>query len=259
MLAANLGWVDWDLALSLLQLWPLILVLIGIRLLLGDRRPTLAIGLMVLVLVAGVGIAAATYSSGGRFGWKPVKTTPIEGPMIQGLTRAHATIQLGATTIDIVGRDTGTAVQVLAPNLPWILDLQTGAVDPTFDLTNVTLQAMTLKAGASSVDITVGPRVAPGAMLALDGGVGSFTLRLPRQLDITLTSSTGISSVDVDRGFSESSNNVFVPNGDGDALKVTDGPGARARDRPARPVSAAALPPGSSSPCTDRIGPCRPV
>lgn len=41
----------------------------------------------------------------------------------------------------------------LAPSIPWILDVHTGAVDGTFDLTDVTLEALTLKAGASSVDV----------------------------------------------------------------------------------------------------------
>jgi len=43
----------------------------------------------------------------------------------------------------------------LTPSIPWVLDVQTGAVDGVLDLTNVTLEALTLKAGASSIDVTV--------------------------------------------------------------------------------------------------------
>ena len=99
----------------------------------------------------------------------------------------------------------------LAPSIPWALDVQTGAVDATFDLTNVTLQALTLKAGASSVDVTVGPRIVSGANVTIEGGAASFLLRLPRQLDITLSTSTGLSAVDVDKEFGAASDNTYVP------------------------------------------------
>ena len=271
-LAANLGWVDWGFALSLLQLWPLILVMIGIRLLLGQRAPTLAIVLMVLVLATGVAIAAVGYNTSGWHGWNTAKTTTIEGPATQGFTRAHATIDIGAATVEVTGQETGSMVQGtyrsrsephiqqtttatpagsppgayslvvsqanagwwaipfgsareelklhLAPTIPWTLDVQTGAVDATFDLTDVMLEALTLKAGASSVDLTVGPRIVPGAMVTIDGGAASFQLRLPRQLDITLSTSTGVSSVNVDKGFNTTSDDTYVHSGGGEDLRV---------------------------------------
>ena len=68
MLAGNLGWISWDFVLSLWQLWPLVLVIIGIQLLLGRRRPTLAAVLIVVVVVAGGAFAWYGWSSGG-WGW----------------------------------------------------------------------------------------------------------------------------------------------------------------------------------------------
>lgn len=267
-LAANLGWVKWSFALYLLQLWPLILVLVGIRLLLGHRSPTLAIVLMVLVLAIGVGIAAVGYNTGGRQGWNAAKTTTIVGPATQGFTRAHATIDIGAASFEVTGQETGSMAQgsytsrrepritqspagsgsseyslvvdqtdagwviipfggaredlklQLAPSVPWILDVNTGAVDGTLDFTNVTLEALTLKAGASSVAVTVGPQIVPGAKVTIDGGAASFLLRLPRQLNITLSTSTGLSAVDVDQGFGAPSNDTYVYKGGGDDLTV---------------------------------------
>lgn len=267
-LAANLGWVEWSFALYLLQLWPLILVLVGIRLLLGRRSPALAIVLMVLVLAIGVSIAAVGYSTGGESGWSTAKTTTIVGPATQGFTRAHATIDIGAASFEVTGQETGSMARgtytsrreprinqspggsgsseyslvvdqtdagwviipfggaredlklQLAPSVPWILDVNTGAVDGTLDLTNVTLEALTLKAGASSVDVTVGPRIVPGAKVTIDGGAASFLLRLPRQLNITLSTSTGLSAVDVDQGFGDPSNNTYTHNGGGGDLTV---------------------------------------
>jgi Domain of unknown function (DUF5668) len=267
-LAANLGWVGWSFALYLLQLWPLILVLIGIRLLLGRRSPTPAIVLMIVVLAAGVAIAAVGYNTGGRHGWNAAKTTTISGPATQGFTRAQATIDIGAANVEVTGQETGSMVQGtyssrrepritqspagggsdayslvvgqantgwvvipfgsareelklrLTPSIPWALDVHTGAVDGTFDLTDVTLEALTLKAGASSLNVTVGPRIVPGAKVTIDGGAASFNLRLPRQLDITLSTSTGISSVNVDKGFSTPSGNTYTHKGGGDDLTV---------------------------------------
>jgi hypothetical protein len=277
-LAANAGWVEWGFALSLLQLWPLILVLIGIRLLLGDRSPTLALVLMICVVTVGVAIAALGYNTSGWHGWNTAKTTTIAGPATQGFTRAHATIDIGAATVAVTGQETGSMVQgtyrsrrepritqsteeggpgayslvvdqadagwmaipfgnareelklQLAPSIPWILDVQTGAVAATLDLTNVTLEALTLKAGASSVDVTVGPRIAPGARVTIDGGAASFLLRLPRQLDITLSTSTGLSAVDVDQGFGAASDNTYVHKGGGDDLIVDIKTGVSAVD-----------------------------
>jgi hypothetical protein len=267
-LAANLGWVEWSFTLYLLQLWPLILVLVGIRLLLGRRSPTLAIVLMVIVLAMGVGVAAIDYGTGGEAGWSTAKTTTIVGTPTQGFTRAHATIDIGAASFEVTGQETGFMAQgtytsrrepritqtpagsgsgeyslvvgqtdagwviipfggaredlklQLAPSVPWILDVNAGAAAGTLDLTNVTLEELTLKAGASSVDVTVGPRIVPGAKVTIDGGAASFLLRLPRQLDITLSTSTGLSAVDVDQGFGSPTDNTYVHKGGGDDLTV---------------------------------------
>ena len=112
ILAGNLGWVSWDFVLSLWQLWPLVLVIIGILLLLGRRRTTLAAILILVVVVAGGAFAWYGWSSGG-WGWgggaKTVST--IQGSNVAGITSAKATLKIGASDITIRGGDIPRVLQ----------------------------------------------------------------------------------------------------------------------------------------------------
>ena len=54
--------------------------------------------------------------------------------------------------------------------------------------------------------------------------------RLPRQLDITLSTSTGLSAVDVDQGFGSPTDNTYVHKGGGDDLIVDIKTGVSAVD-----------------------------
>lgn len=66
--------------------------------------------------------------------------------------------------------------------------------------------------------------------MTIDGGAASFLLRLPRQLDITLSTSTGLSAVDVDSGFGAPSNHTYVHKGGDDDLVVEIKAGVSAVD-----------------------------
>jgi hypothetical protein len=107
----------------------------------------------------------------------------------------------------------------LAEGVPWTIDLNTGAADANLDLTGLTLRELSVDAGASSLDLTVGPDVAENARVVIGGGVGSYRLRLPRNLDISLTTDTGLSSTDVDSGFRKDGD-VYRHTGTGERLSV---------------------------------------
>jgi NADH-quinone oxidoreductase subunit L len=62
LLAANFGWIDWGFVLSRWQLWPLILVLIGIGLLFRGRNQALGAVVMVVVVLLGIGLAWVMYA-----------------------------------------------------------------------------------------------------------------------------------------------------------------------------------------------------
>jgi hypothetical protein len=108
----------------------------------------------------------------------------------------------------------------LATGIPWKIDVNTGAADVDIDLSDVTLADLTIDAGASSVDLTVGRDVIEsGASVLVDGGAGSYHVRLPEELDIRLNVDAGVSSVDVDSGFRRSGDD-YRHEGDGNELQV---------------------------------------
>ncbi|MHB8869769.1 MAG: LiaI-LiaF-like domain-containing protein [Thermoleophilia bacterium] len=107
----------------------------------------------------------------------------------------------------------------LAAGIPWKIQLDTGAADANLDLTDIMLRELLIDAGASSVDLTVGPNVEDGARVIIDGGAGSYTLRLPRSLDIDLSTDAGVSSVNVDQDF-ERTGDRYHHDGGGHSLRV---------------------------------------
>ncbi|HZK49081.1 MAG TPA: hypothetical protein VFD74_05710, partial [Thermoleophilia bacterium] len=109
----------------------------------------------------------------------------------------------------------------LAQGVPWKIDVDTGAADANLDLRGVTLSELTVDAGASSLDLTLGPDIVGGARVSVDGGAGSYRLRLPRDLDITLTIDAGVSSVNVDGAFQRTGDVYRLAGaGAGEALSV---------------------------------------
>ncbi len=260
-LAANFGYLDWSFVASLWQLWPLLVIIVGVQFFFGSRHQWLA---AVLVLVVLVGGAALVILDGDRwFDSADLKTTTIEGPALAGVRGAEARIDVGAARLDIGSQPgsvaaTGTfesrrdpqvthdvsngtyTLEVLQKNdvrifpfdfgrdrlildlaegVPWKIDLNTGAADANLDLTGLTLRELSVDAGASSLDLTVGPDVAANARVVIGGGVGSYRLRLPRDLDITLTTDAGLSSTDVDPGF-QKNGDVYHHTGTGERLSV---------------------------------------
>lgn len=264
-LGANFGYVDWGFVASLWQLWPLILIMVGVQLFFGSRHQWLAALLMLIILAGGVAMVLLGEERAPWFYGGSLATTTIAGPPAAGVQEAQARIDVGAARLDIGSRPgstmaTGTfesrgdpqvthdvssgtyALEVrqekgvrifpinvggdslvldLAAGIPWTIDLNTGAADANLDLTNLTLKELTVDAGASSLDLTVGSIVANGmAHVVIKGGAGSYTLRLPQDLDITLTTDAGLSSTNVDEGF-QKSGDVWRHTGTGSGGELT--------------------------------------
>ena len=260
LLAANFGWVDWGFVLSLWQLWPLILILIGLGLLFRDSHRTLGAILMLVVVVLGIGLAWVSYEG---LGWGRYITTQIESPPVTTVNEARAEIEVGAAQLSVVGGDTGRMVTgtsvsrrspdlsfegsggsyrfkvnqkwqnfiglnmgrseslslTLAERVPWTIDVQSGGADMQIDLSRVLLAGLNVSTGASSLKLTVGQEVVSDAHVSISGGAASYDISLPRNLNITVRTSTGLTSQDFDSGFAKSGD-TWTSNGGGNRLMV---------------------------------------
>lgn len=103
-LGANFGYVDWGFVASLWQLWPLILIMVGVQLFFGSRHQWPA-ALLVLVILAGG--AALVFLGEERAPWfygASLTTTTIAGPASAGVQETEVRIDVGAARLDIGSR-----------------------------------------------------------------------------------------------------------------------------------------------------------
>jgi hypothetical protein len=208
LLAGNLGWISWDFVLSLWQLWPLILVVIGIELLLGRRHTRLAAVLIVLVIVAG-GAFAWYGSSSGDWGWGGATetVTTIQGSNAVGVTSAKATLKIGASDITIRGGDIprvlqGTWTSHGRPSFTQSVEGSAYSAEFTQSSTGV---VFIFGPRRESLDLTLAGG-AGGLVkglpwdLRLDTGASSSTIDLTGVTLSRLTVNSGAASVDVKVG-----------------------------------------------------------
>lgn len=86
---------------------------------------------------------------------------------------------------------------VLSERLPISLTIDAGASSIEADLSKVQLERLSLQAGASSSEVTVGSR-SDNLDIDVDAGVSSTTLRIPEASGVTLKLDGGLSSHDLE-------------------------------------------------------------
>jgi N-terminal domain of toast_rack, DUF2154/LiaI-LiaF-like transmembrane region len=97
----NLGILDWGIWGSLWQLWPLVLVAIGLDLLIGRRNRMLSLLLTLGVLAAGL---AFLYAGGGFQPAGNVVSVPLSEPL-PDVSSAEVFIDLGIGTLTVDGSE----------------------------------------------------------------------------------------------------------------------------------------------------------
>ena len=220
-LLGNLGYlppITWQ---ALLSLWPVLLIVFGVEMLVGRRRPLLALALEAAVVAAAVALVAA--QPFGFFGSPVTVATSFSIP--RGGSRALSlNVQGGAGTYTISG---GAADLVDASSSGGAISVHDerhgGTADVSVQPTNFGGNAFGVPGTVpSSVDVRVASDVPTS--LRVSGGAGEFTVDLGRfevrtvridtgasRLDLTLPTPSG--DVPIRIGAGAASLTIVVPDG----------------------------------------------
>ena len=218
----NLGVVDWNVWATLLRLWPLLLIAIGLDILVGRRFPlgSALLGLvLILVLVLAVQGALPETVTASAVGVDHTETISQD---LKGAERASVEIGFGAGNLDVkalaegspkliqgtvdlsrneqlsqsYSGSSGTVNYILRSRGSWPVGLEVFADSgKSWDLSltrDVTLD-LTIGSGAgrSSIDLT-GLDL---RSLDLHGGVGQVTVSLPAQGQYTAKIDGGVGQI----------------------------------------------------------------
>jgi hypothetical protein len=270
LLSNTTGFVSWDVWWTLLMLWPVLLVAIGLRVIgrgtgqswvkaLGPVVIWLAFAYAVSVSLTGVG-GVQPYVAGSS------KPFALFEPVDQ-VTEAKLRLESGVGEINIggnagqlitasgvspfgtpnlrvkrsgnfadvdlgmesgggpflgAGLASGKLTVDLSPQVVWDAELQTGASTLDADFSDLKVRALTVKSGASSVDVKLGavPEEVNRTDVAIKSGVSSVKVVLPRDAEARVTSSSGLSATDVTGGFQQEADGVWRTPGYGSSGKV---------------------------------------
>ena len=226
-LLVNFGFIPGVTALSLLHLWPLILVLAGIDIAIGRRWPLAALGIDVAVIALGLALLATqpTFVGGPFF---------VIGDAAGGGERDVSVARQSATSVSLsfnggAGRfrfGGGSAELVEAHSNYDDLIIRRANFDSGGDHADVRIDQNTRRSGAPSGTPDVETRIASNVptTLSVNGGAGEFTVDLrdvtvssadlnvgAASLILTLPKPTGMVTIDVNAG--ASSIVIEVPDG----------------------------------------------
>ncbi len=227
--------VSWDVWFDLWRFWPVIIVAIGINILLGPRMPWLA-ATVVLLLVGGsiaAAVAIAETADGevsltsmfeplgdldsaeveidfgaGKLTVNalPEGSVNIVEAMFQG-REAEATFERRGNAADVRisaeargflrrWRDVEWVVS-LSRGVELSLDVDGGAADITLDLRDLRVADLDVNAGAAGVEITM-PANAGHVNAVIEAGAASIDIIIPVGVAARISSTSGLSSVDID-------------------------------------------------------------
>jgi len=224
-LLVNFGFIPGVTAVSLLNLWPLVLILGGVDIAIGRRWPLAALGIDVVVIGLGLALLATQptfvggpfwIASGGVAGDSDV-TVPR-----QNVTALSLDINGGAGRFRISGGST-TLVEAHSANDD--LRLRRSDIDRGGTHASVRIdQSGSHRVGSTAADVDARVASDVETALSVDGGAGEFVLDLrdvklssaelnvgAASLTLTLPKPTGTVTIDVSAG--ASSIIVEVPDG----------------------------------------------
>lgn len=240
LLLNNLGIVPWSVWLSLAQLWPALLILLGIDLLLGRRHPGFGAAIAVTMLVLVVGVAlVGTARAGNASTVEKTESVPLNGATSgtvvvnlgagqlaisslpsnsSNLLQLTAQLSSGAslpppTTRVENGAETATIdIKGNAPNWGFLGSTSHGGADTTLLLNPRVPQTLRVNLGAGSGNLDLSS--VPVHDLAVNLGAGQATIRFPASAGATTAQISGGAAGQL---------TLVIPPGVGAAIHTTDG------------------------------------
>jgi len=221
----NLGYGSWELIRRAAEMWPVLLILLGLSLFWGGRIPQWLAILLVLALTAGV-VYMFIQTPGGTLANTFDKRITVERSEYPGLTRAEADITFGGGRLLLgtgtdkwlegrfSGRGANSHLEVqdwrlkatlrpprktiefgtysennwdirLSPDLKWDVRINTGGLEGELDLVSLPLESLDLKLGAGDVNLLLGGNGAYTRVKA-DAGAASFTVQVTEDTGVAV-------------------------------------------------------------------------
>ncbi|HEY6202023.1 MAG TPA: DUF5668 domain-containing protein [Candidatus Limnocylindria bacterium] len=232
-LLVNFGFIPGVTALSLLSLWPLLLVLAGIDIAIGRRWPLAALGIDVAVIALGLALLATqptfvggpffVIGDGGAGGGERDVTVAR-----QGVTSLSLDLNGGAGRFRVSG---GSATLVEAHSASQDLRLRRSDIDRGGAHASVRIdQSGNRRVGGTTIDVEARIASDVETALSIDGGAGEFVIDLrdvkltsadinvgAAQLTLTLPKPAGAAAIDVNAGASS----IIIEVPDGVEARVT--------------------------------------
>jgi len=278
LLLGKFGVIGWSVFGALWQIWPVILIAVGINLVFNNH---FLVRILTLTgVIASLVLYGVFFPGGGEVKWdssgfrmaKPVEMKLINRsyPMNDTVKKASISLGIPAGTLNI---DSSTNLLVDArypenlmtvtntwnsdhsaqnfqfePNstlshiqeleaigqanklnfnyklnsdIPWDITIESGAIHSNLDLSKITLDQLSLSAGAGDLQVKVGS-VTPSASFTADTGTANMQILIPKKQEFRLTVDGGIRNVTIDGRKLDGKEDVYVSPGYAQAASRLD-------------------------------------
>ena len=232
-LLGNLGYIPPVQLRAIAQLWPLILIVIGVEAILGRREPILALALELGIIVLAIALVAIQPTglfasavpgpsewiiqregatslslrvSGGAGDYRVSggATALVEARTERGQIRARTTRRTDSADVRVepaevtdlfrfTGPPQGVVVRV-ASDVPASIRIDGGAGDFTLDMSGLTVTDARIETGASNVHVVL-PAPHGDVPMRIQAGAASIDIELPAGVEMRLTARGGALSV----------------------------------------------------------------
>lgn len=241
----NFGYLPWEIWSSLWRFWPIILILLGLEVLIGRATPGKFLLLVIFLIfivplllsnilpkeVTGKDTIDISQNVGTLIGGKlevnipagELKVEPeasysaklAEGQVsfskVAGKPEVTFNNQNGVGALNIHGGTSSSVSLKLNTNVPYILDLSSGATNTILNLDRMQLNQLKLNVGTAKVSIKF-PNF--GFVQAeIQAGAATIDIEIPREVEAKIHSESNALNLNLDQGrFKKDGDSYFTSN-----------------------------------------------